>query len=48
MYSFISNIWCIIRLVSKLLTLVLKLKGQETMWVTSAGAISGSSNQIRY
>jgi len=47
MYTVVSNIRFIIRLVIKLLLLVVKLKGLETVLVSSTGAISSSSTQIR-
>jgi hypothetical protein len=46
MYTVVSNIRCIIWLVTKLLLVVVKLKGQENVLVVSAGPISSASNQI--
>jgi len=46
MYTVFSIIRFVIPLVIKLLLLVVKLKWQETVSVSSAGGISSSSNQI--
>jgi len=47
MYTIVSNIWFIILLVTKLLLRLVKLKGQETVLVSSTGANSSCSNWIR-
>jgi hypothetical protein len=47
MYTIFPNIWFVIWLVTTPLSLLVKLKGQETILVSSAGVISSSSNQIQ-
>jgi len=47
MYTVVSNIRFIIWLVMKLLLLVIKVNGPETVVVSSTGAILDSFNQIR-